>query len=98
MSIQQFSESEMEELSLRFRGVLEVDNKLEELKDQTKTFNASKREMIKNIAEKLELKQREVKDGYEAYIKSLQKPEEVEAQEEVFTFIKEYNMLKQEKE
>jgi len=28
MSIQQFSESEMEELSLRFRGVLEVDNKL----------------------------------------------------------------------
>jgi hypothetical protein len=93
----QFTESELEELSLRFRGVLEIDNKIDELSEQTKLFSASKREAIKAIAEKMECKQKEVKKGYDAYVRSLKSPEEVEAEEEVFVIIKEYDLLKQEK-
>lgn len=96
MSIQQFTQEELEELKLRFKGVLEVDNKLDELKDQAKLFNASKTEMMKAIASKMEIKVKEVKRGYEAYVKSIREPEEVEALEEVFVFIKEHNLLGQE--
>ncbi len=97
MGIQQFSPEELDELKLRFKGVLEVDNKLDELKDQSKLFTSSKNEMLKNIAEKMEIGVKEVKKGYEAYVKSIRDPDEVEALEEVFVFIKEYNMLGQEK-
>ena len=93
----QFTESELEELSLRFRGVLEIDNKIDELSEQVKLFNASKREALKAIATQMEVKQKEVKKGYDAYVRSLKSPEEVEAEEEVFVIIKEYDLLKQEK-
>lgn len=96
MGIQQFTESEMEELSLRFRGILAIDNKIEELGENLKTYNSSKTEGLKAISEKMELKPKEVKAGYNAYLKALRKPAEVEAEDEVFVFIKEYDMLKQE--
>jgi len=91
--MKQLTPSEVEELTLRFKGIFEVDNKIEGLKENIKNYNSSKKEMIKMIAQKLEIKQKEVKKGYETYIKKLQNPEEVEAEEEVFVLIKEFNLL-----
>lgn len=96
MALTRFLPEDIEELKLRFQGVLEIDNQIEELKIQTKTFSASKREALKAIAKKMDLKVKEVVSGYKAYIKSITEPQEVEAQEEVFVFIKEFNILNKE--
>ena len=52
--------------------------------------------MLKSNADKLEVKAKEVKKGYEAYVKSIREAEAVEAEEEVFVFIKTFNLLGQE--
>jgi len=94
--MRQFAEDELEAIGMLFRGVLEIDNKLDSLKENTKTFNASRKEMFKNLAERLEVKSGDLKRGYSEYLKEIENPEEFKSAEEIVCLIKANNLLKQE--
>jgi hypothetical protein len=81
----------------RIRGIYEVDNKLDELKDTMKTYNASKKEMFKALSELLEVGVNSLKRGYKAYVDSIKDPASVNESDYIFAMIKEHDLLKQEK-
>jgi hypothetical protein len=83
-----------EELSLRFRAVYELDEKLDAYKSETKVCNASKRETMKALADKLEVPQKVLKLAYKQYVNSIEEPEETKEVDGVIAIIKEYNLLK----
>jgi len=83
-----------EELSLRFRAVYELDEKIESYKSETKICNASKKETLKTLAEKLEVPAKVMKLAYKQYVNSIQEPEETKEVDGVIAIIKEYNLLK----
>lgn len=95
--MRQFSESELEELSLRFRGIYEIDEKVEELKETMKTFNASRKEAFKALSETMEIGVNSLKKGYKDYIASIEDPQSLSESDAIVVMLKEFNLLKKEK-
>ena len=59
-----YDDSMKEELKLRFQSAYEYDQKIDKYKEETKLCNAGKRETLKALAEKMEVKQKALKEGY----------------------------------
>ena len=96
MALQQFSESELKELSILLRGVLECDNKIDALKENIKNFTASKKDMFESLAEKFEVDVSDIKQAYKEYLASISDPEKTETVSDIVVLIKEFNLLNQE--
>ena len=73
-----------------FRGIYTSDEQVEALKEEIKTYNASKKEMIKNTAEKLDVKPLHINKAYKAWVNSIKNPEEVEEVDGIIAFLQEF--------
>lgn len=71
----QFSEEQLEEIKMIFKGIYECDQKIEELKEQEKVFSASKRDFIKNLAEKMDVPPKILAKAYKEYMDSISSPQ-----------------------
>jgi hypothetical protein len=83
-------ESMMIEVIDLFKGIYTSDEKVQELKDSIKTYNASKKEMIVNTAEKLEVRPIKLRKAYKEWLASIQDPEGTQEVDEIIAFIKEF--------
>lgn len=81
------------ELSLRFKAIYEANSAIEQKKEEIKTFNAHVRETFKMLAEKLETKQKTVKEAYKEYTSAIENPEESESKNEIIALLQEFNLL-----
>ena len=73
-----------------FRGIYDADDEIEELKVNIKVFTASKREMIKSAADRLEMKPLHIRKAYKEWVMRIQNQEEAEAIDEVVQFLQEF--------
>jgi hypothetical protein len=73
-----------------FRGIYSSDEKVQELKDSIKTYHASKKDMIVNTAEKLEVRPIKLRKAYKEWVSSIQDPEGTQEVDEIIAFIKEF--------
>jgi hypothetical protein len=73
-----------------FKGIYSSDEKVDELKDSIKTYNASKKEMIVNTAEKLDVRPILLRKAYKQWVQSIQNPEDTEEVDGIIAFIKEF--------
>jgi cbb3-type cytochrome oxidase cytochrome c subunit len=88
--MKQLDEQMQTEVVDLFRGIYTSDEQVEELKESIKVFNASKKEMIVNTAEKLEVKPLHLRKAYKQWLNSIQKPEEVQEVDGIVAFILEF--------
>lgn len=88
------TEQDQEQLSLMFRAIYEAEEKIDQLKDNTKAFTKHMRETIKNISQKIEVPQKVVKAAYKEYRNNIENPEEEQAKNEVLAILETYNLLK----
>jgi excinuclease UvrABC nuclease subunit len=88
--MKQLDENMQAEVVDLFKGIYSSDEKIEELKESIKTYNASKREMIKNTAEKLECVPLHIKKAYKQWVGAIQNPEEAEAVDGIIAFLQEF--------
>lgn len=83
-------ESQQAEVVDLFRGIYSCDDRIAELKESIKTYNTSKREMIKNTAEKLECVPLHIKKAYKQWVESIENPEEVQSVDDIVAFLQEF--------
>lgn len=94
--MKQILESDLPELTMRFKAILEIDNKIDESKSNIKNYNTSKKDSFKELAKKLEVSVKSLKEGYKEYCNKIQEPEGIEEKNEVFVAIQEFDLLGQE--
>jgi predicted component of type VI protein secretion system len=82
------------ELSLKFRALYELDEKVDGHKVEIKLLNASKKDTFKTLSDSMEVKQKALKKAYKDYVASIENPEETQEVDDIITTIKEYNLLK----
>jgi agmatine/peptidylarginine deiminase len=82
------------ELKLRFEALMAYEKKNEGYKDEIKENNKSMKETIKALADKLEVKAKNVKDAFKDYKKALENKEDVEEKDSIIVIIKEHNLIK----
>jgi len=85
--MRQYTESEMEEISLRFKAIYEYQEKIEAHKEEVKLFSSGMRETFKALAEKLEVKQKILKKAYKQYLDSIQNPEDQEELNDILAML-----------
>jgi|WetSurMetagenome_2_1015567.scaffolds.fasta_scaffold06330_10 hypothetical protein len=90
-------ECDLEEISLRFRAMYECDEKIEKHKEEIKDFTSSIKDTIKALAEKLEVKQKNIKNAYKEYVKSITEPEDTSEKDDVIALIQAHDLMKREK-
>lgn len=83
-------ESMQTELIDLFRGIYSTDDKIEELKASEKVYATSKREMIKNAAEKLEVRPIHIRRAYKEWVTRITNREEADAIDDIVAFLREY--------
>ncbi len=88
--MKQLDESMQIEVVDLFRGIYTSDEKVDVLKEEIKTYNASKKEMIVNTAEKLEVRPIKLRKAYKEWLASIQDPEGTQEVDEIIAFIKEF--------
>lgn len=88
--MRQLSESEQIEIVDLFRGIYEADEKIEAIKESQKQYANSKKEMIKNAAEKLDVRPLHIKRAYKDWLLSVQDKEETEIVDGIVAFLQEF--------
>lgn len=88
--MKQLDESMQIEVVDLFRGIYTSDEKVDVLKEEIKTYNASKKEMIVNTAEKLEVRPIKLRKAYKEWLASIQDPDGTQEVDEIIAFIKEF--------
>jgi len=88
--MQQLDESMQTELIDLFRGIYECDEKISELKESSKQYLNSKKEMIKNAAGKLDVVPLHIKKAYKAWIDSITDPEGTDEVDDIIAFLQEF--------
>jgi endonuclease IV len=88
--MKQLDEQMQTEVVNLFRGIYTSDEEVEALKESIKVYNNSKKEMIKNTAEKLEVKPLHIRKAYKQWVNSIQNPEEVQEVDGIIAFIQEF--------
>ena len=83
-------ESMQTELVDLFRGIYSTDDKINELKESSKVYANSKREMIKNVAEKLEVRPIHIRRAYKEWVERIENREEAEAVDDIIAFLQEF--------
>ena len=83
-----------EELVLRFKSLLSYENLNDKHREEIKENNKSAKETIKALADKLEVKQKNIKQAFKEYKKSIEEKEDFDEKESVFAMIVEYGLLK----
>jgi predicted DNA-binding ArsR family transcriptional regulator len=73
-----------------FRGIYTSDDKISELKDSMKQFTASKKAMISNVAEKLEVRPIHIRRAYKEWVSRIENREESEQVDEIVAFLQEF--------
>ena len=85
--MRQFSEEELQEISLRFKGVEEYQKKIEAHKEEVKLFTSGQRETFKALAEKLDVKQKILKKAFKQYMEAKTNPEEHSELEDILAMM-----------
>lgn len=88
--MKQLDETMKTELVDLFRGIYSADDKIAELKDSAKQFANSKKEMIKNAAEKLEVVPLHIKKAYKEWIAHIEDPEATDEIDNIVAFLQEF--------
>ena len=88
--MKQLDESMQTELVDLFRGIYSADDKIAELTESAKQFKNSKKEMIKNAADKLEVRPIHVRKAYKDWVDHIENAEEAEAIDEIVAFLQEF--------
>ena len=73
-----------------FRGIYSSDDKIAELTESMKQFKDSKKAMIQNAAEKLEVPPLHIRKAYKEWIERIENREEAEAVDEIVAFLQEF--------
>jgi hypothetical protein len=84
--MRQFTEDEMIQVNDLIKGVKALDDKIEESKEIQKNYNSSRKEMFKNLAEKMECGVNGLKSAYKDYIASIEENEEYKEKEDILSF------------
>lgn len=88
----QFTEEQLEEIKMIFKGIYECDQKIEELKEETKVFSSSKKDYIKNLAEKMDVTPKILSKAYKDYMDAINNPQlEVMKTDIISMFLTFYN-------
>ncbi len=87
------TEDKKEELSLRFKAMYEAEQTIETKNEEIKAFKAHIREIIKELANTLETKQKTVKAAYKEYINSVENPEEDADKNQIVAILQEFNLI-----
>lgn len=87
--MRQFTEEELQEISLRFKAIEEYEQRVEAHKEEIKLFTSGQRETIKALAEKLEVKQKSIKKAYKVYREAQKDPEEAAELNDILVMIEE---------
>jgi hypothetical protein len=88
--LKQLDEAMKIEIVDMFKGIYTIDEEVAELKEDIKTYTASKSEQFKSIAEKLEAVPLHIKKAYKAWVTAIKNPEEAEEVDGIIAFLTEF--------